>query len=92
MILTSNQNQQLLNFSNQATVSQSQTFERYCTEKPGRILPSKIDQGFMVLNYRTKTGYFVQIKFDQYGEQIFRGFYTDWNETDNEPCNLLFTR
>jgi hypothetical protein len=80
---------ELLNIG-QATADQLSRWLSFKMEKGSRIMAARMDNGFLLIFYRTKSGYYVAARFDQYGEHLKREFFHNWNENDGEPCNLVF--
>lgn len=80
-------NPQLLQMEN-ATAAQLAKFIEMKQARGDRFLHSEINAaGLLVMSWRTKTGYFVQSKYDSDGNRVERAFFLNWNETDNKPFN-----
>jgi hypothetical protein len=72
---------------NTASAEQLAQFIRMKAARGDRFLHSEMIGETLVMCWRTKTGYFVQCKYDRAGNRICREFFLNWNDTDNKPFN-----
>jgi hypothetical protein len=87
MLLMSPPNR-LLNFTN-ATTLQLRTFEEIEERLRDRFLNAKIDLDILIVDYRTKSGYFVRAYYNKRGEWIKKAFYKGYDSTHKEPLQII---
>lgn len=72
----------------QATTDQLRAFIKLVSLHGARILDAKLDNGFMYVCYSTKSeNFFVQIKYDQYGNEANKRYFKSWDADGCEPVN-----
>lgn len=76
----------------QATIGQLTRFDIITNTREDRVMSAEMDNGFLKMCWKTKTGFYISAVFNQYGEEIKRTVFTSWNENDNQPCNLLIIK
>lgn len=76
----------------QATTGQLTRYEIITNTKEDRVMSAFMDNGFLKMCWKTQAGYYISAVFDQFGEAVKREVFTDWNENENQPCNLLIIK
>jgi hypothetical protein len=76
----------------QATPGQLTRFEIITNTREDRVMSAAMDNGYLKMCWKTQAGYYISAVFDQYGETKQKEVFTDWNENENQPCNLLIIK
>ena len=78
-----------LNNERQATVAQVNAFIQLIANHGQRIKTAAMVNGFMIVNYCTKSGYCIQCTYNQYGQEIKKQHFKNWDAVNNEPVNPI---
>jgi hypothetical protein len=78
----------LLNFKDAARATSGQLARvlEYKLEKANNVLKCEVDaNGFLLIHYRTKGGYFITAIFKQDAQLVTKHSFHNWNEIDGVP-------